>query len=86
MAYGAPNPEELVVEVRIQVNRDRTVRHVIVVDSARMETDKYFRAMATTVVNAFQHPNCSRLNLPPEKYDEWKELPVTFDPSFLVRR
>ena len=83
---GAPNPEELIVEIRIQVNRDGTVKNAVVVDSARMATDKYFRTMANSAIRAFQNPHCSRLKLPPEKYDMWKEITLTFDPSLMVGR
>lgn len=83
---GARNPEELVVEIKIWVNRDRTVRHAVIVDTARMASDKFYRTMAESARRAVLHTNCNPLNLPPEKYDTWKEITMTFNPSGMVGR
>lgn len=83
---NAPNTEEFVVDVRIEVSRARTVKRVTVVDSARMKTDSYFHAMAASAVRVFRHPDCSHLRLPPEKYETWKVITLHFDPSKMVRR
>ena len=86
MPIGARNPEELVVEIKIQVNRDRTVRDAIIVDSARAAGDKFFRTMAESARRAVRNPKCSPLKLPPDKYNEWREITMTFDPSKMVGR
>lgn len=83
---GARNPEELVVEIRIRVGRDRTVRDAIIVDSARMAGDKFFRTMAESARRAVLHDKCSPLKLPLEKYNTWKDITLTFDPSKMVGR
>ncbi|MCK5274902.1 MAG: hypothetical protein KAR37_09665 [Alphaproteobacteria bacterium] len=83
---GARNPEELIVEIKIRVNRDRRVRDAVIVDSARASADKFFRTMAESARRAVNNPKCSPLKLPPDKYDEWKEITMTFDPSNMVGR
>jgi len=83
---GARNPEELVVEVKVRVNRDRTVLDAVPVDQARMASDTFFRAMAESARRAVLNKNCSPLRLPPDKYDAWKEMTVVFDPSGMVGR
>lgn len=83
---GARNPEELIVEVKVRVNRDRTVRDAVIVDQARTASDTFFRAMAESARRAVLHRNCSPLRLPPDKYDAWKEMTVVFDPSAMVGR
>ena len=83
---GARNPEELVVEIKIWVNRDRMVRKAVIVDTARMATDKFFRTMAESARRAVLHKKCNPLNLPPGKYDMWKEITMVFDPSVMVGR
>lgn len=83
---GARNPEELVVEIRIRVNRDRTVRDAVIVDTARAAADKFFRTMAESARRAVKNPKCSPLKLPPDKYNEWKDITMTFDPSKMVGR
>jgi outer membrane biosynthesis protein TonB len=81
---GARNAEELVVQVLITVNPDRTVQSVKVVDSMRMATDSFFRAAAESAVRALRHPLCSPLALPPEKYEEWKVIRFNFDPRDML--
>ncbi len=83
---GARNPEELVVEIKIRVNRDRTVRDAQIVDTTRASADTFFRTMAESARRAVVNPRCSPLKLPPDKYDEWKEITMTFDPSKMVGR
>lgn len=83
---GAPDPETMVVVIKVQVNRDRTVKSAAVVDSARMETDMYFREMAESAMRALLNAHCSPLKLPPEKYDAWKVTTITFDPREMLRR
>lgn len=83
---GARNPEELAVEIKIWMNPDRTVRKAIIVDTARMAADKFFRTMAESAMRAVLNPRCSPLKLPPEKYDVWNEITLTFDASKMVGR
>ncbi len=77
---GARNAEQLVVEVLIEVNPDRTVRSVRVVDQMRMASDQFFRSAAESAVRALRHPLCTPLALPPDKYDQWKVIRFNFDP------
>lgn len=83
---GARNPEELIVEVKVRVNRDRTVRDAVIVDQARTASDTFYRTMAESAYRAVKNPKCSPLKLPPDKYDGWKEMTVVFDPSGMVGR
>jgi len=81
---GARNPEELVVEIRIRVNRDRTVRDALIVDTSRMAGDTFYRSMAESARRAVKNHKCSPLELPPGKYNEWKDITMTFNPSTMV--
>ncbi len=83
---GARNPEELVVRIRVWMNPDRTVNRVAVVDADRMGADRYFRTMAESARRAVLNPRCSPLNLPPNKYDQWRVFEFNFDPSKMVGR
>jgi hypothetical protein len=78
---GAFDPKGLIVDISVEMNRDRTVKNVVVVDSARMANDRLFRTMAESAVQAFKHADCQRLDLPPEKYETWKKMTVHFDPT-----
>lgn len=69
------------VDVRLVVSRDRRIKTATVVDQKRFNKDPDFRDAADFVIRALLSPHCARLNLPPDKYDMWKEMIVTFDPS-----
>lgn len=77
---GARDAQNLVVEVSIAVNPDRTVASAEVVDKVRMASDPYFRAAGEAAIRAVLNPRCSPLELPDGKYDQWKNIDFTFDP------
>lgn len=81
---GAKNAEDLVVELDVTMNTDRTVRFAKVVDQSRMLSDPFFRSAAESALRALKSPNCSPLQLPPEKYDTWKRFTITFDPKDML--
>ncbi len=84
MPVGARNPEELIVEVLIEMNEDRTVRTAQVVDQKRMASDPYFRAAAEAALRALRHPKCTPLELPPDQYEQWKTIRFNFDPRDML--
>jgi outer membrane biosynthesis protein TonB len=73
---GARDIQNMQVDVQIVVNSDRSVQSVDVVDKSRMATDPYFRAMAESVVRAVYES--SPLELPDDKYEQWKGITMTF--------
>lgn len=81
---GAKNAANLVVEIEVTMNPDRTVRSYQVVDRSRMQSDPFFRSAAESAMRALKSPNCSPLQLPPEKYDTWKNFTITFDPKDML--
>ena len=83
---GARKPEELVVDLRLYMNRDGSVRKAEIVNSARMRSDAFFRAAAESALRAVQNKNCTPLKLPRDKYDRWRTLVLRFDPSKMVGR
>jgi outer membrane biosynthesis protein TonB len=83
---GAPEAENLVVEVQLQINQDGTVRQAQIVDSSRMYRDSYYRAAAESVLRAVKHPMCTPLKLPHDKYELWRDTKLTFNPRELVGR
>lgn len=83
---GAPEAEDLKVEVVLTIGRDRRVQRAQIVDTARMTRESFYRAAAESVLRAIKRPDCSPLKLPPDKYDLWRETRLTFDPRELVGR
>ena len=81
---GARYAEDLVVEVRLTVSPDRHVMSATIQDQWRYNQDSYFRAAADSAIRAVNSPQCETLNLPPDKYELWKDIVVTFDPREML--
>ncbi len=81
---GARYAEDLVVEVRLIVSPDRHVMSATVVDQWRYGQDSYFRAAADSAIRAVNSPQCETLELNPDKYDQWKDMIVKFDPREML--
>ncbi|MEX2650195.1 MAG: energy transducer TonB [Alphaproteobacteria bacterium] len=82
---GAPEAEDLQVEIRIQLAVDGRVLRADIVDQARMVQtgEEFYRSAAESALRAVL--KASPLHgLPPEKYDAWRDITMTFDPSKMV--
>jgi outer membrane biosynthesis protein TonB len=84
MPIGAKDAGNLVVELVIDVNADRTVARAEIVDKGRMSSDTYFRAAAEAALRAVNNPRCSPLMLPEGKYEQWKRIRFSFDPRDML--
>jgi outer membrane biosynthesis protein TonB len=80
---GARDSKDLVVEIRVVVDRDGTVQQATIVDQGRLG-DPFFRAAAESARRAFFNPQCRPLHLPAEKYAIWKDLVVDFSPKDIL--
>lgn len=82
---GAANPETLVVTIKGVVNPDRTVRSAEAVPGTpAQEADPFYKVAKEAARRAVLSSQCSPLNLPPEKYDQWKTFELTFDPRSML--
>jgi outer membrane biosynthesis protein TonB len=81
---GAREARDLVVEIRVVVDRDGTVQQATIVDQGRFGSDPFFRAAAESARRAFFNPQCRPLHLPAEKYAIWKDLVVDFSPKDIL--
>lgn len=81
---GAKYAEDLVVEIRVQINQDRTVRQATILDQGRYNRDGPFRAAAESALRALRNPLCTPLQLPPDKYEHWKTTTIRFDPREML--
>jgi hypothetical protein len=79
LPVGIDGIEDMVVQLRIQVLPDRTVRGVTIQDQARLGRDPKFRAVAESARRAVE--GCSPLNLPPNKYALWRDIVMNFHPE-----
>jgi outer membrane biosynthesis protein TonB len=76
---GARDADSLIVEIRVLLNPDASVRDAQIVDFERMFRDSYFRSAAENARRAILQ--CSPFRLPANKYEVWRELTLRFDPS-----
>jgi hypothetical protein len=81
---GARDAENLIIEIKAVVNRDGTVDQATVVDMARYNSDPFFRAAADSARRAVLNPRCHPLKVPPDKYEEWHNLDLRFNPKDLL--
>jgi outer membrane biosynthesis protein TonB len=81
---GARDARDLVVEIKVIVDADGTVRQATIVDQGRLRSDPFFRAAAESARRAFFNPLCRPLHLPAEKYAIWKDLIVDFSPKDIL--
>jgi len=77
---GSRNAGDLIVEIHVIVNPDRTVQSADIVNSDKM-LDPVFRAAAESAQRAILNPKCSPLNLPPDRSADWHEMTLRFDPK-----
>lgn len=79
---GAREAEGLVVELDVHVNPDRTVSKVNVV---RRPLGSFGDIATESALRTLDHPECIPLDLPPEKYKEWKNIALEFDPTVMLQ-
>jgi len=79
---GAKDAEDLYIEIVLQMNADGSVRDASIVDQSRLARDAFFRSAAESARRAVL--SCGKLPLPPEKYDSWKTITMTFNPRDLL--
>ncbi|MEO9903835.1 cell envelope integrity protein TolA [Nisaea sp.] len=79
---GAKDAENLFIEIALQMGADGTVRDARIVDQARLSRDGFFRSAAESARRAVL--SCGKLPLPPEKYESWKNITMTFNPRDLL--
>jgi hypothetical protein len=78
---GAREAENLSIEIKMAMNSDGTVRQARIIDQGRLELDPFFRAAAESALRAVLNPRCNPLKLPPEKFKQWQNMTLIFDPQ-----
>ena len=80
---AAKEAHDLIVDITAEVGPDGRVLTAQITSTSRMG-DPFYRSAAESALRAVLNPNCSPLKLPPEKYDQWKTLDLTFNPKDLL--
>lgn len=78
------DPRDSAVRLKLSMNRDGTVQRLEVLDPEKLADSPSFRALAESAVKAIM--KCMPLNLPADKYDQWKVFVLYFDAGPLVQR
>lgn len=81
---GAKDAENLIVDVQLVVNPDRTIQSAVIVDQDKYRKDSFFRAAADSAIRAIRNPMCSPLALPQDKYEQWKNMTISFNPKDML--
>lgn len=71
-----PDPSELRVKLKMFLNPDGSISQAPQV--LEVGSSEFARSAAESAVRAVRR--CAPYNLPPQKYDSWREINVTFDP------
>ncbi|HEX5279772.1 MAG TPA: hypothetical protein VFW28_06810 [Micropepsaceae bacterium] len=85
---GAPNPEKLIVQVRVFLTPDGGLAQPPQLESATRAaaaSNPYMRAAAEAALRAINVCEPYK-HLPSEKYQVWREIVMTFDPSKMIGR
>ncbi len=79
---GAMGIEDMIVEIKATLNQDGSVRKVEIVDSGRYNRDSHFRSVADSAKRAVYicAPYKILSDKYAEKYDEWRDLRLRFNP------
>lgn len=81
---GAQDARDMRATLRVHVGPDFVVTRVEILDTARYGSDPVFRTFAESARRALMNPQCSRLNIPPDKYEQFKVFRATFDPRGMI--
>ena len=79
---GARNPQELVVQIRMQLKPDGTLVGPPMVVSTG-QSPMYMAARDSAVRAVFRGQPFDMLR--PEHYEQWKDIEITFDPRQMIR-
>jgi hypothetical protein len=85
---GAPNPEQLIVQVRVFLSADGSLAQPPQLEPgtrAAAASNPYMRTAAEAALRAINVCEPYK-HLPPEHYDAWREIVMTFDPSKMIGR
>ncbi len=85
---GAPNPEQLIVQVRVFLAPDGSLAQPPLLEPATIAAEAANPYVQTAAQAALRAINVCKpyKNLPAERYATWREIVMTFDPSKMIGR
>ena len=79
---GARDAGNLIVEIRVQFAPNGQVLSAQIVEDARYQNDRFYRAAADSAKRAVHQ--CSPIKAPPTKYERWREVRLRFNPQAML--
>jgi outer membrane biosynthesis protein TonB len=82
---GAKDAQNLIIALHVSYEKDGSLINVTLADASksRYDSDAFFRAAADSAMRAVRM--CTPLHdLPPEKYETWHDMDMTFDPKEML--
>ncbi|MDJ0609693.1 MAG: hypothetical protein QNJ67_12020 [Kiloniellales bacterium] len=76
---GARAAENLVIVIRVTLDRSGEVMRIDFVEEDRFTSDAFYRSAAENARRAILE--CAPFDLPTKKYDVWREMTLRFDPA-----
>ena len=82
---GLPYNEDLLVRIKLNLKKDRTISKSEILDHQRMNSpgQKFYKVLAESALRAVRL--CQPLKVPPTGYDKWKEIQLNFNPTEMLR-
>ena len=73
------------VKISAKIDRNSYVRKdtVQIIDTNISKSNPYYEAITESAVATLYNPICSKLKLPSDKYESWKDLKITIDYSWI---
>ncbi len=73
------------VKISAKIDMDAKVRKdtVQIIDTNISKSNPYYEAITESAVATLYNPLCSKLKLPLDKYESWKDLKITIDYSWI---
>ncbi|MAF47496.1 MAG: hypothetical protein CMM10_04480 [Rhodospirillaceae bacterium] len=78
---GSKGARDIVITIKVRLLPNGQVHDAELVDQQSYQKDPFKLAAAESAWRAVRNPNCNPYNLPRDKYEIWKDLTLTFNPS-----
>jgi hypothetical protein len=83
---GSKKAEDIIVEIKVELQPDGKVRSARITNRNYLETDSFRLAAGESALRAVLNPSCQPYKLPVKKYEIWKDLQLIFNPREMLGR
>jgi hypothetical protein len=83
---GSKKAEDIIVEIKVELQPDGKVRSARITNRNYLETDSFRLAAGESALRAVLNPSCQPYKLPVKKYEIWRDLQLIFNPREMLGR